>query len=236
MDQLAARLDHRFRLLTVGSRTALPRQQTLRATLDWSYNLLSEPERRLFNRLSVFAGGWRLEAAEAVGAGDGLEPEDVLDLMQRLVKKSLVVAEESDDGSERYLLLETLRQYAYERLTATGELESIQGRHASYYLAFVKQTESLESRPADMAWHASYFAERDNLRAALRWLIDNNEVEHAVRLGGRLGDIWVWGGFLTEGRAHLNALFALPEASHTSSDWAQLLWTAGYVEFSPETT
>jgi len=153
VDQLAARLDHRFRLLTVGSRTALPRQQTLRATLDWSYNLLSEPERRLFNRLSVFAGGWRLEAAEAVGAGDGLKPEDVLDLLQRLVKKSLVVAEESGDGSERYRLLETLRQYAYERLTATGELESIQGRHASYYLAFVKQTESLESRPP--IWHGT---------------------------------------------------------------------------------
>jgi predicted ATPase len=110
--QLAARLDERFRFLTGGSRAALPRQQTLRATLDWSYALLSDPEKRLFNRLSVFAGGWTLEAAEAVCAGDGIEREEVVHLLLQLIRKSLVVAQEGGDGAERYRLLETLRQYA----------------------------------------------------------------------------------------------------------------------------
>src|SRR5207247_290671 len=104
-EQLAARLDQRFRLLTGGSRVTLPRQQTLRATLDWSYDLLSESERRLFNRLSVFAGGWTLEAAEAICAGQGITQEDVLDLLSQLVRKSLVVAQEGSDGAERYRLL-----------------------------------------------------------------------------------------------------------------------------------
>ena len=107
--------------------------------MDWSYDLLSEPERRLFNRLSVFAGGWTLEAAEAVCSGDGIEPDDVLDLLLQLVRKSLVVAEESRDGAERYRLLETLRQYAHERLTEAGEVETVHGRHANCYLALAEE-------------------------------------------------------------------------------------------------
>jgi predicted ATPase/DNA-binding CsgD family transcriptional regulator len=227
VEQLAARLDQRFRLLTGGSRTALPRQQTLHATLDWSYDLLSEPERHLFNRLAVFAGGWTLEAAEAVGAGDGIEPEGVLDLLQHLVRKSLVVAEESGDSAERYRLLETLRQYAHERLVMAGELETVQQRHALAYLALA---EEVEPRSGERAWHHRLIAEHANLRTALRWLIDHNDVEHGVRLGGRLGDVWVWGGFVTEGRAQLQRLLALPGASLTSPEWGQLLRVAGFVD------
>ena len=104
--------------------------------MDWSYDLLSEPERRLFNRLSVFAGGWTLEAAEAVCAGEGIEREEVLDLLLQLVRKSLVVAHEGSDGAERYRLLETLRQYARERLLAGGEEETLRRQHATYFLAF----------------------------------------------------------------------------------------------------
>jgi predicted ATPase len=111
LDQLATRLDDRFRLLTGRSRTALPRQQTLRATLDWSYDLLGEPERVLLQRLSVFASGWTLEAAEAICAGDGITPEEVLDLLAGLVAKSLVLLEEGATDA-RYRLLETVRQYA----------------------------------------------------------------------------------------------------------------------------
>lgn len=124
-EQLAARLDKRFCLLTGRKRTALRCQQTLRATLDWSYDLLSDSERRLFNRLAVFAAGWTLEAAEAVCVGDGIDEQDVLVLLMRLVRKSLVIAEESSDGAARYRLLETLRQYAHQRLTEAGEAHTV---------------------------------------------------------------------------------------------------------------
>ena len=190
VDQLAARLDQRFRLLTGGNRTALPRQQTLHATLDWSYDLLSEPEPRLFNRLSVFAGGWTLEAAEAVCAGEGSEPEDVLDLLLRLVRKSLVIAEESGEGAARYRLLETLRQYAHERLMAAGETETVRRRHASYYLMLVDDG---EPSMWEQMWLRRWLTELDNLRATMRWLNESNAVEDAVRLGGRLWPMWVRG-------------------------------------------
>jgi predicted ATPase len=132
LEQVAARLDQRFRLLTSGSRVALPRQQTLRATLDWSYDLLTDLEQRLLNRLAVFAGGWNLEAAEAVCAGRGIQMEDVVDLLLRLVRKSLVIAEEGGQDANRYRLLETLRQYAQERLTADGEQDVVRDQHANY--------------------------------------------------------------------------------------------------------
>ena len=131
-EQIAARLDDRFRLLTGGSRTALPRQQTLRALVDWSYDLLSEQERTLLRRLSVFAGGWTLEAAEAVCAGDGIEDWEILDLLTQLVDKSIVIAEAHGDAT-RYRLLETLRQYGAEKLAASGEEASRQRAHADWF-------------------------------------------------------------------------------------------------------
>ena len=130
VEHLAARLDQRFRLLTGGSRTALARQQTLQATVDWSYSLLSAAEQTLFRRLAVFAGGFTLEAAEAVCAGGPIAPEEVLELLLRLVDKSLVMAEESAGDVERYRLLETLRQYGRERLLAAGEAADLYARHA----------------------------------------------------------------------------------------------------------
>jgi non-specific serine/threonine protein kinase len=129
VEQIAARLDDRFRLLTAGQRTAMPRRRTLRATVDWSYALLSEPERALLRRLSVFAGGWAFEAAEAVAAGDGIHPYAVLDLLAQLVDKSLVIAEELR-GAVRYRLLETIRQYARDRLPEAGEAERSEGSTA----------------------------------------------------------------------------------------------------------
>ena len=131
MEQIAKRLDDRFRLLTGGARTALPRQQTLRAMIDWSYNLLSEEERLLFRRLAVFIGGWTLEAAEAVCSGEGIESDLVLDLLSQLVNKSLVVMAE-ENGESRYHCLETIRQYGREKLFETEEAAHIRNRHLDY--------------------------------------------------------------------------------------------------------
>ena len=229
VDQIAARLDHRFRLLTDGSRVAPPRQQTLRATLDWSYDLLADPERRLFNRLSVFAGGWTLEAAEAICAGKGIEPENVLDLLIHLIRKSLVVAEAGCDGAERYRQLETLRQYAHERLLAAEEAHTVHERHASYYLALAE-----EVGPSMYEWAATavdrLLTEHDNLRAAARWFIESNAVEKAVRLGGQMWGVWVLAGHLTEGRSQLRSLLALPSMACAPGDWARLAYSHGLIE------
>lgn len=130
VDQIAKRLDDCFRLLTGGSRTALPRQQTLRATIDWSYNLLSEQEKKLLRRLSVFVEGWTLEGAEAACSGEGIEDWEVLDLLTQLVNKSLVAYEERDEGA-RYRLLETVRQYARDKLLESGEGADLRGRRWS---------------------------------------------------------------------------------------------------------
>ena len=132
-EQIAARLDDRFHLLTQGSRAALPRQQTLRAAVDWSYDLLSEPERRLLARLSVFAGGWTLEAAEAICPGNGLEAPDVLDVLTELVDKSLVVVETEAEQDRRYRLLETMRDYGRQRLEERGDGEWVKRRHREWY-------------------------------------------------------------------------------------------------------
>src|SRR5262245_33625970 len=137
--QLLARLDDRFRLLTSGDRAAPPRQQTLRATMEWSYALLTEPERRLFARLAVFSGGWTLEAAEAVGAGNGVGETDVLDLLARLVDQSLVIADEASGGTARFRLLETVREYAREQLTASSEHDAPGRAHATYFLALAEK-------------------------------------------------------------------------------------------------
>ena len=141
MEQIAARLDDRFRLLTGGSRTALPRQQTLRALIDWSYDLLSEPERLLLRRLSVFVGGWTFEAAEAV-----CSDLDVLSLLEQLVNKSLVVMEETQ-GQARYTMLETIRQYARDKLVESGEAAALRDRHFDYFLQLSEQAEPELSHP-----------------------------------------------------------------------------------------
>src|SRR5262249_54927071 len=133
--QIAEHLDERFRLLTGGSRAALPRHQTLRGLIDWSYGLLTETERALFWRLSVFVGGWTLDAVRAVGAGGAVDRHDVIDVIGRLVDKSLVLMD--DQGTEgRYRLLETIRQYALERLAETGDADTVRARHREFYLDF----------------------------------------------------------------------------------------------------
>jgi predicted ATPase/DNA-binding CsgD family transcriptional regulator len=211
VEQIAARLEDRLQLLTGGSRTATPRHQTLRAAIEWSYDLLGEDERLLFNRLSAFAGGFALEAVEDVGTGDGLEVRGVLHLLDRLVDKSLVTAEEHR-GEQRYQLLESLRLYGRERLVRSGEAELTYRRHAAHYLALAEFAE-LELWRSDLAvWLDRLDTEHENLRAALRWSVGHGEAETALRLGAALSRFWQVRGHLSEG-----------------SQWLQggLLWTTG---------
>ena len=194
-EQIAARLDDRFRLLTGGSRTALPRQQTLRAMIDWSYSLLSEDEKVLFRRLAVFVGGWTLEAAEFVcGEKTGF---DVLDLLTRLVDKSLVFLEESV-GELRYHRLETIRQYSREKFFETNEVEEIRDRHLDYIVRFVELAdENLKGRD-QVLWQKRMSAEQDNIRSALEWGMDRSPYK-ALRIVGAANLFWTAAGFSAEG-------------------------------------
>jgi predicted ATPase len=175
VEQIAARLDDGLRLLAGGERGAPARHQTLRAALDWSYALLAGPEWALFRRLAVFAGGWSLEAAEAVGAGAGVAPADVLDLLTRLVDQSLVAVELPDEagGAARYRLLEPVRQYAHDRLGASRDGPGARRRHAAYCLDLAERAEAAFAGPGQAAWLARLEREHDNLRAALRWLSES---------------------------------------------------------------
>jgi predicted ATPase len=195
-DQIAARLDDRFRLLTGGSRTALPRQQTLRAMIDWSYSLLSEEEKKLFRRLAVFVGGWTLEGAEAV-CSDEDDRADILDLLTKLVDKSLVFTEEAN-GEIRYHRLETIRQYSREKFLETDEVEKIRDRHFDFFVQFAELVDlKLKSRD-QLLWQNRMSAEQDNLRAALEWGL-NRSPDGALRITGAANLFWTAGGFSAEG-------------------------------------
>jgi predicted ATPase/class 3 adenylate cyclase len=200
VEQLAARLDQRFRLLTGGSRTALPRQQTLQAAVDWSFGLLSPAEQRLFAQLSVFAGGFSLEAAEAVCTGGEIAREEMLDLLTRLVEKSLVMAETEVGNAERYRLLETLRQYGRERVLAGDEAAELHDRHAAYYLALTERAEPELHGPRQRHWLDHLEGEHDNLHAALAWCLEQaapgmgDDAAVALETGARMASalIWYW--------------------------------------------
>ncbi|MPZ14871.1 MAG: tetratricopeptide repeat protein [Chloroflexi bacterium] len=213
VEQIAARLDDCFGLLTGGQRTAMPRHQTLRATVDWSYGLLSEPERALLRRLSVFAGGWTLEAAERVGGGEGIEPYAVLDLLSLLIDKSLVMADQQR-RSLRYRLLETIRQYAFGKLGEMGEVERTRARHLDYVLRLAEDAEPKLRLTEQPIWAEQLAAEHDNLGAALEWGLTADRTEAALRLSGALAWFWWLRGTHDEGRRWLTrALAAAPERS-----------------------
>jgi predicted ATPase/class 3 adenylate cyclase len=178
--ELVRRLDRRFRLLSGGERTAIERHQTLRAAIDWSYDLLSEPEQRLLARLSVFAGGFTLEAAEAVCADDPIEVDDVFELLATLVARSLVLAE---TGAEtRYRLLETIRQYGEERLAEAGETDALRARHADHYIEFAGIAARGMWGPDQREWGARLAREHDNLHAAMAFALDTEDLERAMSL------------------------------------------------------
>jgi predicted ATPase/DNA-binding SARP family transcriptional activator len=206
VQQIAARLGDRFRLLQGGSRTVLPRHQTLRAAVEWSHDLLNPSERILFRRLSVFAGGFNLDAAEAICAGDGLDEYEVLDLLARLVNKSVVLKEDWEGGA-RYHLLETIRQYARERLVEAGEEAQVRTRHFSWYLALAQDAEAQAFGVAGGAVLERLAVEYGNFRAALEWSSENRE-SHAVglSLAQALYPLWWLRGHLREGRAWMETL------------------------------
>jgi predicted ATPase/DNA-binding SARP family transcriptional activator/DNA-binding NarL/FixJ family response regulator len=231
-EQIASRLDDSLGLLTAGGRSAVPRHRTLRATLEWSHELLSEPERGLFRRLSVFAGGFTLEAAEAVGADEeGIGAEEVLDLLGRLVHKSLVVAEEAEAAGEgedalRYRMLEVVRQYGRERLQESGEAAAVRGRHAAWFLDLAERAGPKLRGPRQVTWLKRLDTERDNLRAAMRWLLGKGESETAARIGWALWLFWWWHSYFTEGRGWMEEALAKGDAMQTSAR-AKALYVAG---------
>jgi tetratricopeptide (TPR) repeat protein len=207
VQQIASHLDERFRLLTGGSRAALPRHQTLRGLIEWSYDLLSETERTLFRRLTVFSGGWTLDAAVTVCADSALDRHGVADVLGRLVDKSLVLADEQG-GDVRYRLLETIRQYGLERLTETTDGEIVRDRHRDFYLAFAEDAERALQGADQVRWLPRLEIDHDNMRAALRWSLQREATEQALRLGSALWPFWDTHGYISEGREWLEELLA----------------------------
>ena len=194
VEQIAERLDDAFVLLTGGSRTALPRQQSLKATIDWSFNLLSTAERALLLRLAIFSGGWTLEAAEAVCSADSPEPvsllpEKILDLLGRLVDKSLILVEIEKHGEPRYRMLDTIRQYALECLQKTGEDSRLRERHLTYYLQLAERAEPHLRAWGMVEWLDRLETELGNLRLALEWSL-SGPIEQGLRLASALHNFW----------------------------------------------
>jgi predicted ATPase/class 3 adenylate cyclase len=209
VEEINKKLDQRFRLLTGGSRTALPRQQTLRALIDWSYDLLGAAERALLHRVSVFAGGWTLAAAERVCSGNGVAEEEVFNLLAALADKSLVLVEERD-GTTRYRLLETVRQYARDRLLESGEGEAWRDRHLAFFMSVAEEARR-HLRGADQkAWVDRLDADHDNLRAALAWSsAPGANATGGLRLADALFMFWYVRGYFGEAYRWITGLLAV---------------------------
>ncbi len=216
---LLKRLEHRLQVLTSGAQDVPVRQQTLRNTIQWSYDLLSSEEQRLFRRLSVFAGGCTLEAVEAVCITLDGQAEEVLDGVASLLDKSLLQQIEQEDEEPGLMLLETLREYGLECLVTSGEMETTRQAHAQYYLAFVEQAEPAFWGPQQAVWFERLEREHDNLRAALNWLLERAEVrehiEMALRLGGALWWFWSRREYFSEGSTFLERALARSEGGAT---------------------
>jgi predicted ATPase len=230
VQMLAERLHDRFRLLTTGSRTAPPRHQTLRAVIDWSYELLTEAQRVLFRRLSVFAGGWPLEAAEGICAWGNITEADVLDLLGELVDRSLVTSEEQA-GARRLRLLETMREYAAERLAEAGETEPARDRHMHWYLSLAERLLPEMEGATRASRLRRMQAEHDNCRAALAWCAGGDDrADLGLRLATALAPFWEAQGFYEEGSRRLERFLAeRPEATHELR--ARALHRAGSLAF-----
>ncbi len=215
LQSLARSLDDRFKVLTAGGRTALPRHKTLAALIDWSYDLLTTQEQTLFGRLGIFAGGFSLAAARAVCGGDGLDEIDILDLLSSLTDKSLVVAD-TVGRQERYRLLESTRAYALEKLKAGGERERLARRHAEFFRDEAQAAAKRWGTGSLAAWLAGVELERDNYRAVLEWaLTDGHDTALGGAVAGDLMRLWFDGGLTAEGRYWIDrALAALDESAH----------------------
>lgn len=208
IDQLARGLDDRFRLLTGGSRTALPRHKTLRAVVDYSWDLLTEAERGVLRRLSVFSGGASLDAAERVCGDAAFAGEQVLDLLTALIEKSLLLAD--GEGVPRYRMLNTIREYAAHRLAEAGETESARRAHLAYFTELAETAEPHLRAAEQLEWLATLKAEHDNISTAMRGAIAEGWAQEAMRLVGAVGWYWYLSGHRTEGTELSIAAASLP--------------------------
>lgn len=230
LEEIASGLNDRFGLLTKGNRAAMPRHQTLRALIDWSYDMLAEEEKSLLRRLAVFSGGWTLEAAEQVcveEGGGGVESARVVDLLQRLANKSLLNFDERANDS-RYFMLETIRQYALEKLIEAGEEGGARDRHLNHYLNFAEATEPILVSARRGEWVRRLEIEHDNLRAALERAC-NQDAERAHRMAGALGWFWYFADHLNEGHAWCLRVLALDENGVPKQFRAKAMNSAGMV-------
>lgn len=226
---IAERLSDRFRLLVTGDRTVLPRQRTLRALIDWSFELLDEAERRLFRRLAVFAGGFSLEAAEAVCTDESLNSSDIMDLLARLVEKSLVVM---DVSGGRYRLLETVRAYAEEKLAEAGDADGSRRRHASHFIELAETARPHLAGPEQGEWLARLDSERENLLAAQHGLAQVPEAAHeALRLLHALRPYWISRGELTMALEMALDVLGQPALAPRDESRCMALFNAGQLGF-----
>jgi predicted ATPase/class 3 adenylate cyclase len=231
VEEIVGKLNQRFRLLIGGSRTALARQRTLRALVDWSYDMLDEAERALFCRSSVFASGWMLEAAEQACCGDGVDEGNVIDLLTSLADKSLVLVEERG-GATRYRLLETMRQYARDRLCERGEDAHWQERLLAYLVVLVEEAEPELEGANQQASLDRLEAEHDNLRSSLTWSATmGGAAVEGLRLAGALSRFWVMRGYLDEGRGRLSSLLAAAHGEQAPAARAKALKGAGILAY-----
>jgi len=233
-EEIARRLRDQFKLLTGGSRAALPRHQTLKAAIDWSYDLLSEQERALLRQLSVFAGGWTLEAAEAICACEGDGKTNILGLLARLVDKSLVIADERE-GKTRYRLLETVRQYSQDRLLEQGDADAVRKRHRDFFLALGEEAGPHFRGGELLTWLNRLEGEQDNLRAALEWSHGGGDPEFGLRLAVALWPLWRRRGHFKEARKWLEATLA-PTGTTRTKTRASALRAAGTLAREQEDT
>ena len=233
VEEIAARLSDRFRLLTGGSRSSIPRQQTLQALVDWSYDLLTEEEKTLLRRLSVFTGGSTLDAAESVCSGNGLKKEEILNLIARLVDKSLLNYIETS-GTARYEMLETIRQYAREKLVQSAEVEMSRKQHLKYFMELATQAAPQLWRSNQREWMDRLEEEHDNLRAALEWSLCKECGEDLLIMGMRIASsisyFWLVRGYWSEAWDWMKDLLKAPQtAEMKNTEKNQLLYSAGFL-------
>jgi predicted ATPase len=229
--ELLARMDDRFALLTGGARDLPARHATLQRAIDWSYGLLTPAEQALFRRLSVFVGGCTLAEAQAV-CGDGAGADAIIGGITALVAGSLLQRQEGADGQSRFAMLETVREYALSRLDAAGEAATLRQRHAAYYLALAEAAERVWDQPPEWDALRGLVAARDNLRAALRWALDQPDAETALRLNAALFSFWNTCSVLSEARRWLEATLALPRpplGADLAAAEAKVWSVAGYM-------
>lgn len=226
--EIAARLDDRFSLLTAGARTALPRQRTLRAAIEWSHDLLTVPERTVFHRLSVFANSWSLDAASEICSL--ADASQTLELLAHLVNKSLVIAEEQN-GQTRYRMLETIREYASEKLASDGEMARLRDQHLAFFVKLAETAQTKLNGPEQSEWFATLERDHDNLRRALEWSLAGSQVAKGLRLAVALTHFWDAHDHAGEGYWWLMRLLAEPAASGPTLPRARALQGAGFLAF-----